>query len=892
MAITEAATGKIVDVNTTWIRSTGIALVDAVGHTAMELGVWEKAEEREACITKFHAEGRVKLFEAGLIGTDGPRRHLISGHPFELSGQTCVLWEFLDIDDRQRAEQAYNQELRKNQTLLHNASDGVHILDAHGRLVDASDSFFQMLGYVREELIGKHVSVWDAEFSPAQLSSKLKMQLEFHTRVEFQTRHRRKDARIIDVEVSGIGLITDGEYYIFNSSRDITERKLAEDSLRTSLTLVKTAQSIAHFGVYTTDLVARTWTNDQIFDEIFGLDADSERSFSQWENIMHPDDRGRIFELVHNSLINQDEFISSEYRILRGKEVRWIAARGQNIYEPNGKPIKQVGVVQDITERKQTELAQREIALRLRAIIEALPIPVALNNEQGEITYLNPAFVATFGYTSEDIPTLAEWWPRAYPDTAYRQWVIDTWMERIEHAMRTGTAFRSMEIKVCSKDGENRVVIASAASLCAGYQGEHMVVLFDITERKMAENVIRDAKEAAEQAARAKGEFLATMSHEIRTPMNVVLGMSDVLLETSLDPEQCQIVQTMHRSGKALMSVINDVLDFSRIESGHFSVSDLPFSPRQVVEEIVRLMRMTAESKGLSLSDEISQDIPDSIIGDDGRVRQVLINLLGNAIKFTPQGEVSVRLTRHPQEPESLLFIVADTGIGIAQEQAIRIFEYFTQADSGITRRYGGAGLGLTISQKLVELMGGRIWVESQLGGGSTFFFTLPVRQVKVATQIVAPKTMIATTSRSLRILVVEDASENQMLIQAYLKKTPHRVVVVSDGVEAVEKVREEQFDLVLMDIQMPNMDGYTATRAIRQWEREENRKPLTIMALSAHVSIDRKEESLAVGCDGHLAKPINKQTLLDTIQRVAESIDKQDLVEAVQHISHGDTTC
>ena len=376
------------------------------------------------------------------------------------------------------------------------------------------------------------------------------------------------------------------------------------------------------------------------------------------------------------------------------------------------------------------------------------------------------------------------------------------------------------------------------------------------------------ARDKAQEAARLKSQFLANMSHEIRTPLNGVLGVTNILLDTRLDPQQRDYTETVKTSAESLMLVINDILDFSKIEAGRLTVDAVPFAPRAVLAATMKTLGWSARQKGIRILEDVDPTVPATVAGDPGRLKQVLLNLLGNALKFTRRGDVKLELRR---EEGFLRFSVRDTGIGIAKTNLKAIFEPFRQADGSTTRQYGGTGLGLSISSKLAGLMGGTIGVESELGSGSCFWFTIPL--------VVPVEESVPGLARSpeeppqgpLRVLVVEDNIVNQRVATRLLEKRGHSVLVASNGVEAVDLWREGEFDVVLMDVQMPRMSGYEATAAIRELERQNGRST-PIVAVTAHAVSGDRERCLECGMDDYVTKPIRLEELTAAIRRACQA--------------------
>lgn len=969
----------------------------------------------------------------GLITYASPRVTRYGFTPDNFTGKNFL--EIIDPEDQDRAAEAYANALKTGDE----PPTELRVRDANGRA-----RWFEVRGRVCRDDHGA-VSGFNGvlrDITERRLSEK-----------KLHDQHNAMQVHAHELEAA-------------NEELNQTQEKLVEvnTELQESRERFMQIGDLSPFPIWVLTSDGRTDYMNPQFEKIFGYTADEIPTMGSWLKLVFPDDDARQ-QAIRNwkedkIKFSQQEPVKRVFDIIRkdgdvrNATVRTIQMENGRTYmvfhdvtdsklakeeekRLNAELMETNAVLEEeISERREAERQLQLAQEKYRTVFENSAVGITVTDENENIISWNRYAELMLGMGEAEL----------YMKPVRSLYPEDEWKRIRSSNVRQKGIQHQLETKIYRKNPAALIDVVVSLSVLKDSEGKitgSIGVIADVTERKQAEaemwrakheteeknqqlkNAIQHAKEMAvqaEQASKAKSEFLASMSHEIRTPMNAILGMADLLSETDLSTEQQQYVNTFQSAGENLLSIINDILDISKVESGHLELEEIGFDLVELIDKTCEIMAVRAHEKKIELGHYIAPDVPLKLKGDPNRLRQIFINLIGNAVKFTEKGGVFVDIQRMNPTSEQqdngvveLLCAVKDTGIGIPQDNVNSIFEVFTQVDASTTRKHGGTGLGLTISKQLSELMGGRIWAESEMGEGSTFLFTVkfrtstdeevshpytgtaPVnvkglkvlivddtdtnrlilnktlselgalvseavdgfegfkelkrareasnpyelvlldcrmpgmdgfemmvkvrselgvngttimmltsdtrggdigrsRELGVASYLVKPvkrndlllaiasalgqhktseeskKKDIAIEEEELavlQILLVEDNADNRLLIQSFLKKTPYQIDTAENGEIAVDRFKSEKYDLVLMDVQMPVMDGYTATQQIREWENEKQLSPTPIVALTAHATVEDEKKSIDAGCTAHLTKPIKKAKLLDAIREL-----------------------
>jgi two-component system, sensor histidine kinase and response regulator len=641
----------------------------------------------------------------------------------------------------------------------------------------------------------------------------------------------------------------------FGTNTDVTELREAEERLSEREKQLKVTFEYAPIGIEMLDLQGRYIRGNPWLARILGY-REEELLNLTFMAITEPDDLRIELPLLQRLLAGEIPTYAVEKRYI-GKDGRHIWARVTSSISWTDKPHR-IAIIEDITERRHAEERLRQSEEQFRQLAETLPQLVWMNRPDGFVEYFNRRWYEYTGSTEE--ASQGERWPQfLHPDDYQR--TLDRWKLSVETE-----ELYEIEYRLRGADGGYRWFLARGLPV---RDGEGRIVRWFGTCTDIEDQ--RRAREAAEAAARAKSDFMANMSHEIRTPMNGVLGVTDLLLDTELTVVQRQYLEMVKSSGEALLTVINDVLDFSKLEAGAMVLDSVEFDLRETVDNVGEILAVSAHRKGLELSVIVEPDLPDFFIGDPVRLRQVLMNLLGNAVKFTDEGEVVAKVEGSPAEGTErwrLLFSVSDTGIGIPQDKLEMLFQSFTQVDTSMTRSYGGTGLGLAIAKKLVEQMGGRIWVESRKGAGSTFSFEV---ELPAGEGIVKEEPGTPGELAGLRVLVLDDNATNREFLERALSARGMVAEPASRGEEGVRKVLEaaeagKPYDLALIDLHMPDMDGFRVAEKLREHFPIGD---LAIMMITSDDVSGGVQRAREMGMAAYVVKPVRVAALMETMLRV-----------------------
>jgi PAS domain S-box-containing protein len=813
----------------------------------------------------------------------------------EAARATRLIGMALDITERKQMEEALRQSesaLREQRNQLIGLLDHLPVMvfgvDHEGRYCLWNRESERVLGYARDEVLGRYRRELYPHWYPDPAYREwVFAQATSHAYRDLETTIITRDGtpRICSwsnlsthVHLPGLS--------VWGSGIDVTERKAAEEGLREKQRQMNSVLSQLP-GLAYRCLPDEQWTALYVagrFRPIAGVDPeDLVIKRPPYTEMMHPDDREPSRRRVFDALARRQPY-ETEHRIFdREGNIKWILSRGQGIYAEDGSLRFLEGLLIDITGQKQAEEALRQANARLDLAVRGSNVGLWENDMPngdylaGKVHCIN--IMEQLGYAAPEPTT-------TYTNVAATYHPDDR--ERVREALRAYFAGEiaeyQVEFRARHQDGSYRWLLSRGIAVrdVSGKPIRFAGTRTDITDLKRIEAELRQAKEAAEAASRAKSEFLAHVSHEIRTPLNAVLGMNELALDTPLTEQQRKYLTAVQSSTESLLEIIGDLLDFSKVEAGKLELDRENFSLRAVVNDTVRSLALRAHSKGLELVGHVHADVPDAVVGDAGRLRQVLTNLIGNAIKFTAEGEVVVEVEAREQEngqgrgepldrespPCVLLFSVRDTGIGIPREKQQKVFEAFEQADSSMTRRYGGTGLGLSIASRLVELMGSRITVDSEPGRGSTFRFTVRLR--RPLHQPDRAVTKAPAELHALSVLIVDDNAASRRALEDWLRGWRMEPAAVNDGAAALEALHQaaaadRPFALVVLDSRPPATDAFSLATHIRQAPKLSGTQILLLIVEDQAKKLNQFDE---LGIVDRVMKPIQEEELLNAICR------------------------